>query len=149
VTFYLANGEGGTGRLRRSTDGGATWSAFLAGVPAGGFCGGQCFYDIAVAVHPTNANIVNLGGDPSVIQARSTDGGATFTANAATANGLHGDTHVIALAPSNPSVVYFGSDGGIYKVDGRRPDLGEPQQRHLPRDAVSRASPCTRPTASS
>jgi photosystem II stability/assembly factor-like uncharacterized protein len=114
VTFYLANGEGGTGRLRRSTDGGATWSAFLAGV-SGGFCGGQCFYDIAVAVHPTNANIVNLGGDPSVVQARSTDGGATFTANAASASGLHVDTHAIAIAPSNPSVVYFGSDGGIYK----------------------------------
>ena len=38
----------------------------LVGVPGGagaGFCGAQCFYDIAVAVHPTNANIVNLGGD--------------------------------------------------------------------------------------
>jgi hypothetical protein len=112
VTFYVANGEAGDGRMRRSTDGGATWSAFLAGMTD--LCGGQCFYDIAVAVHPTNANIVNVGGDPDHIQARSTDGGATFTDNATTANGLHGDTHVIAMAPSIPGI-YFGSDGGIYK----------------------------------
>jgi photosystem II stability/assembly factor-like uncharacterized protein len=115
VTFYLAGGEnpGTEGRLRRSTDGGATWSAFLAG--GQGFCSGQCFYDIAIAVHPTDANIVHLGGSPSLAHGRSTDGGATFTTNAQTASGLHVDTHAIALAPSNPSVVYFGSDGGIYR----------------------------------
>jgi photosystem II stability/assembly factor-like uncharacterized protein len=115
VTFYAATGEnpGTEGRVRKSTDGGATWSAFLAGGQA--FCSGQCFYDIAIAVHPGDANIVDLGGSPTLVHGRSTDGGATFTANAATANGLHGDTHVIAIAPSNTNTVYFGSDGGIYK----------------------------------
>jgi hypothetical protein len=28
---------------------------------------------------------------------------------------LHTDSHVIAVAPSSPTTVYFGSDGGIYK----------------------------------
>ena len=51
VTFYLANGENpAPAGLRRSIDGGLTWTTFLAG--AAGFCGGQCFYDIAVDVHP-------------------------------------------------------------------------------------------------
>jgi hypothetical protein len=111
VTFYAATGEGNTGRLRRSVDGGATWSAFLAG--GQGFCATQCFYDIAIDVNPGNADIVNLGGAPSLVQARSIDGGATFTSNAATAAGLHVDTHVIAIARSNPNIVYFGSDGGV------------------------------------
>src|SRR6185436_19050124 len=59
TTFYAATGEISTaalggpacsattaGLLRRSTDGGLTWSNPIAG--STGFCGGQCFYDIAV-----------------------------------------------------------------------------------------------------
>ncbi len=113
VTFYLANGEGTTGRLRSSTDGGATWSPFRTG--AVGFCGGQCFYDIAIDVHPANASILNVGGSPALVAGRSTDGGATFTTNAQSASGLHVDTHAIAIADSNPAVVYIGTDGGIWR----------------------------------
>ena len=29
--------------------------------------------------------------------------------------GLHADTHAIAVAPSNPAIVYLGNDGGIFK----------------------------------
>jgi photosystem II stability/assembly factor-like uncharacterized protein len=116
VTFYAATGES-NGRLRKSTDGGATWTPFLTG--GVNFCNPQCFYDIALDVHPTNADILNLGGSPTLVQARSTDGGATFTTNAQTAVGLHVDTHAIAISRSNPSVVYFGSDGGIWRsADG-------------------------------
>src|SRR5204862_3210580 len=72
TTFYVASGEVSTaalggpacsstqnGTLRKSTDGGLTWSPPLAG--STGFCGGQCFYDIAVAVTPDNLTI-HLGG---------------------------------------------------------------------------------------
>jgi photosystem II stability/assembly factor-like uncharacterized protein len=114
VTFYAATGES-NGRLRKSTDGGATWSPFLSG--GQNFCNPQCFYDIAIDVHPTNADIVNLGGSPALIQARSIDGGATFTTNVQTAVGLHVDSHAIVIAKSDPDVVYFGSDGGIYRSD--------------------------------
>lgn len=112
VTFYAATGES-NGRLRKSNDGGATWTPFLTG--GVNFCNPQCFYDIAIDVHPTNADVLNLGGSPSLIQARSTDGGASFTTNAQTAVGLHVDSHAIAISKSNPSVVYFGSDGGIWR----------------------------------
>jgi photosystem II stability/assembly factor-like uncharacterized protein len=112
TNMWAATGDS-NGRLRRSTDGGATWSAFLTG--GVNFCNPQCFYDIAVAAHPTVADTVHLGGSPTLIQARSTDGGNTFTTNAATAAGLHVDTHVIVYAPSNPSIMYFGSDGGIWR----------------------------------
>lgn len=115
ATFYAAVGNNaagtGTGRLLKSVDGGATFVQ----VNATTFCSGQCFYDIAVEVDPTNVSNVYLGGSPTLIFGRSIDGGTTFTANAATANGLHGDSHTIAVAPSLPSTIYFGCDGGIYK----------------------------------
>ncbi len=42
----------------------------------------------------------------------SINGGTSFTTSA---TGLHVDSHAIAVAPSLPSTIYFGSDGGIYK----------------------------------
>ena len=130
VTVYVASGEhaapaGGSmtcgtgGTLRKSVDGGNTWTPPLPG--GDGFCAGQCFYDIAVAVDPTNPVAVLLGGSVtanaptypcSKLIARSNDGGATF---APTAVGVHADNHTIVFAPSDPTIVYMGTDGGIYK----------------------------------
>lgn len=107
ATFYAATGNGG-GRVLRSTNGGATWTQQIDN----NFCGGQCFYDIAIAVDPTNANNVYLGGDPTIISAKSTNGGTTFTDNNA---GVHVDTHALTVAPSDPNTIYLGTDGGIYK----------------------------------
>jgi hypothetical protein len=107
--MWAATGEL-SGRVRRSTDGGATWSAPLTG--GLNFCANQCFYDIAVAAHPTVADTVHLGGSPITVHARSTNGGDNFQNFA---QGLHVDTHAIEYAPSNPNIMYFGSDGGIYR----------------------------------
>ena len=103
-----------SGALRRSTDLGDNWSARLPG--GAGFCGGQCFYNIGVALDPGDANLVYLGGANnsgcSRVYVRSTDGGATFALSDV---GLHADTHAIAVAPSDPSVVYIGNDGGTWR----------------------------------
>lgn len=132
TTFYVASGEQSTaavggpacstsqlGAVRKSTDGGVTWSAPMAG--STGFCGGQCFYDIAIAVTPDNQTI-HLGGAAGTgsancttsVMKRSINGGTSFTSlpNGAT---LHADEHALAVAPSNPQVVYTGSDGGIWR----------------------------------
>lgn len=110
VTVYAASGFMG-GTVQRSIDGGATFAQRIDN----NFCSSQCFYDIAVAVDPVNADTVYLGGSPTLVFGRSTDGGTTFTNNATTASGLHVDSHTIGVAPSLPTTIYFGSDGGIYK----------------------------------
>ncbi len=124
TTLYSSTGEtvtgcaaGDGGVVRRSTDNGATWPILTGGK---GFCGGQCFYDQPIAVDPTNANNVFIGGAGnstcSVTYSHSTNGGTSFTRDDV---GLHADAHAIAVAPSNPLVVYEGNDGGIWKsTDG-------------------------------
>ncbi len=119
VNVYAASGES-NGRLRRSTDGGATWSAVLAA--ANGFCGGQCSYDIAIAVSPNDPLIVMIGGNVTAFDmmgnptsrliARSINGGTAFTN---VNSGVHADNHAVTFAPSDPNIVYMGTDGGIYK----------------------------------
>lgn len=107
VTIYAASGLN-TGTVFRSNDGGQTWVQRVNN----NFCSPQCFYDIAIDIDPTNANRVYLGGSPALAFGISTNGGTSFTASQ---QGLHVDSHVIAVAPSNPQVIYFGSDGGIYR----------------------------------
>ncbi len=107
ATFYAAMGIS-TGRIYRSTDGGVTWTIQVTN----GFCGGQCFYDIAIAVDPSNVNTVYLGGDPTLIAGKSTNGGTSFTDFKI---GLHVDTHALAVSPSDTTQVWLGTDGGIYK----------------------------------
>ena len=110
MTIYAASGVN-SGTLYRSIDGGNTFSALTGG---SGFCSPQCFYDIAVAVDPNDANKVYLGGSPALVFGRSTDGGGGFISFS---TNLHVDTHAFAIAPSNPSRVYFASDGGVWRTD--------------------------------
>ena len=109
VTVFAATGTT-NGTLYKSIDGGATFSATTGG---GGFCNGQCFYDMAVVVDPTDANKVYLGGSPSLVFGRSINGGSSFVNNA---TNLHVDTQAFALASDNKTM-YFGSDGGIWKTN--------------------------------
>ena len=132
VTLYAATSEtpsGGptcttgtlSGALRTSTDGGANWTSQLAG--GGGFCGSQCFFDIAVAVDPNDANVVYLGGNArgtcSDAMKKSVNGGATFSRDD---NALHADSHALFFdTTTSPSTIYAGNDGGIWKRASNAP----------------------------
>ena len=112
---------GAPGWVRRSVDAGVTWSIGL--IQTSGFCNTQCFYDMSPAMDPTNPNIIYLGGSANAdtnpprntcrsnVLTRTLDG-TNFTR---IDTGLHADTHAVTVAPSNPNVVYFGSDGGVWR----------------------------------
>jgi hypothetical protein len=123
VTVYAATSETPTntpgctsansGAIRKSIDGGATWPvAQLTG--GGGFCGGQCFYDMPIAVDPNNASLVYIGGQIATACGRlvgqSTDGGNSFASDG---SGLHADSH--ALFFDGFGNILTGNDGGIWK----------------------------------
>ena len=123
VTVYAGTSETPTktpgcttansGAVRKSTDGGATWPADqLTG--GGGFCSGQCFYDMPIAVDPSNANVVYIGGQTSStcgrLVGKSIDGGNSFAADG---SGLHADEH--ALFFDGFDNIYTGNDGGVWK----------------------------------
>jgi hypothetical protein len=116
VTVYSITADS-SGTLKRSIDGGQTWSAAL--VNATGFCGGQCNYDMPIAVDPTDANIIYLGGpgegSPAHIFIKSTNALSGTPTFSVVQNGLHADEHAIEVDPNNPNIVWTGSDGGIWK----------------------------------
>jgi photosystem II stability/assembly factor-like uncharacterized protein len=126
--------------LYKSVDSGDSWTQ-LQNVPNS--CNGQCWWDMPVAVDPTNPDVVYVGGSanyeyfgankpqcanfyplPSECDAtvmKSTDGGATWAdiGENGSAGPLHPDDHVILISPNNPNVLYTGNDGGIFhSADG-------------------------------
>ena len=79
---------------------------------ANGFADGQGSYNIGVAIDPTNANNVYVVGTLNGTFLFSRDGGQTFTPSN---DRLHVDSHMVGVAPSNPSVIYTGNDGGVWQ----------------------------------
>lgn len=85
---------------------------------AQGFGGGQASYDLGVDIDANNANKIYISGtlatsgDPRGTFIYSIDGGSTFNTNT---DSLHVDGHMAGVAPSNGSIVYTGTDGGIWK----------------------------------
>ena len=102
---------------------GGVWqdrSAQMASLPGpGGSVALQTYnsYCMAVTVHPTNPDIVFLGG---IHIYRSTDGFAT-NANDAWIGGWqysdhHADQHELLFQPGSTVIAYTGSDGGVHKT---------------------------------
>ena len=122
VTVLLVTDEtpaGVKGMLRVSSDGGDTWVAVPA---ANGFGGSNG--NIAVGIDPTNASIFYLGGasagsEPTVrVVTETVDGGLNFTPGSiGFIQGLHPDSQLIRVAPSDPTIVYHGGDGGLWRTD--------------------------------
>ena len=111
------------GKLFKSIDDGATWTAMVA---ADGFCQGQCFYDMPVYVEPGNGSNVYTGGAgsggyqgstlPSSFML-STNGGTSFQDELSGVDfesALHADIHDITTWPGAPNEVWVANDGGIF-----------------------------------
>lgn len=107
--------------LYRSTNGGQTFTLrtntpnLFGYSETGDDDAGQSWYDMAIAVDPTNADIVFVGG---INVWNSIDGGASFDINShwiypSFVGYTHADIHSLDFYGGN---LYCGSDGGIFKT---------------------------------
>lgn len=82
-------------------------------------CSGQGWYDLAMAISPTDSNKIYVGG---VNTYQSTDGGkhwSIVTQWYSTLPGVmtvHADKHYLAFNPSRPKVLFECNDGGLYRT---------------------------------
>ena len=93
--------------LYKSTDNGINWTL----VNSTNYLGDLGWYANVVAVHPTNPDTAYSGG---IDIYKSTNGGENL--NKISSGSVHVDQHAIAFDPTNPRVMYFGTDGGVYKT---------------------------------
>ena len=74
---------------------------------------GQAFYDLSIAVSPTNAEQVTTGG---VNHWQSSDGGTTWTNLSVWNSGeVHADIHEVTYLPGSSTTMFSCNDGGIFK----------------------------------
>lgn len=88
------------------------------GLPTSG-CGGQGWYDLCIAINPTNSNEVVIGG---VNTYYSENAGISWDIATQWYSGnqgvptAHADKHFLGYNPAAPTTLYEGCDGGIYKT---------------------------------
>ena len=113
--------------IYRSLDGGNTWQVLPKPVDADGGIGAdytrnQAWYDLPLAVSPTDPNTLWVGG----IDLFKTTNGGTATASNVTwqqvthwyggfgFQNVHADQHAMAFPAGNPNKMYYGNDGGFF-----------------------------------
>ncbi len=128
---YASIGGGLSGTwLCKSEDFGANWEV----VSTYDYAKYQGWYSHIVVVKPDNPNIILTAG---IDVFKSNNGGVNLTQKTnwwrwymgrtiageeeGPSNYSHADHHAYAIDPNNPDVVYFGTDGGIFKTT----DFGE------------------------
>jgi len=140
VVYAVASNGNNIQWFKKSTDGGSNWSNltipkyFSQGAApcfqsADDFARGQAWYDLILAVHPTDAGLVVLGG---IDLYRSLDGGNNFDLVSYWTGGcddyVHADQHAIVFHPTDYDMVVTGSDGGIsYSADLGDSGTGDPE----------------------
>ncbi|MCB2380025.1 T9SS type A sorting domain-containing protein [Hymenobacter sp. BT635] len=116
--------------IYRSLDGGLTWQALPkpddadTGITAADFTRGQAWYDLAIAVSPTDPNTVFVGG---IDIFKTSNAGATGANSVSWQQvthwyggfgfqNIHADQHAIAFLPGSGTIAYFGNDGGVART---------------------------------
>ncbi len=129
VYAIAAEPMGGVVWFKKSTDGGTTWSDIT--IPAyinpasctnsaEDFSNGQAWYNLILAVSPSDRDFVLAGG---IDLYRSEDGGAVWAPVSHWIEGgvctmaydyMHADQHAILFRPDHSDEAIFGNDGGVY-----------------------------------
>lgn len=117
VLYALLASSNSQAQLYRTLDGGASWSLRNANACPNEGNGGQCLYNLALAVSPATSDTVIAG---SIRPWRSTNGGTTLAVMTNTwgsGQQVHQDTHVVRYSATNASRIWIGSDGGLWRTD--------------------------------
>ena len=113
VTGETADKKGNQGKAYKASYGSNKKTPVFNEMPAArGFADGQGFYNLDVAIDPTNASNIYVVGTLGGTFLISRNGGGSFRASQ---NTLHVDSHFVGVAMSNPSVIYTGNDGGVWR----------------------------------
>lgn len=108
VIYAITQSNGnGTAWIKKSANAGTTWTDIT---PLSSLTGNQAWYDLILAVSPTDPNIVIGGGN---VIGRTTDG-TNWNVRGYSAEGLHPDHHAIIFRPGFPNEIINGNDGGVY-----------------------------------
>ncbi|TRZ75029.1 MAG: hypothetical protein D4R97_03230, partial [Bacteroidetes bacterium] len=121
VYFLVSNGSSGFQGLYRSVDAGLNFTTrsttpnILDWSCGGTDTGGQAWYDLALAVNPTDAEMLYVGG---VDVWKSTNGGTSWAINSHWYGGcarpaVHADCHFLEFSPVSGDL-YACNDGGLW-----------------------------------
>lgn len=121
-TVYLVTGNGsGLVAVYKSTNGGSSFATMatspniLGRNATGSDNASQSWYDLTVAVDPSNASTLYVGG---INTWKSTNSGTSWALNShwvgTNAPVVHADIHMLKFSPSG--TLYNTNDGGLYKT---------------------------------
>lgn len=99
--------------FKKSVDGGTTWTNVTNPTDVSletDVTNGQAWYDLILVVHPTNDNLVFIGG---ASHARSDDGGTTWFCFPYS-NPVHPDHHNMIFRTGSTNQMIMANDGGVY-----------------------------------
>jgi len=114
---YAWGSSGGTAHLyRRGSNG--VWGAIA---PPPGLNTGQAWYDWYLKVAPDNDSQIYLGAIDLYRGDLAANGtwGWTDLSSKSSGDSIHPDQHALTFDPTDPNMVYAGSDGGLYRSPNR------------------------------
>lgn len=111
ASFQTNESQGSGLTMYRTINGAASWQELPA---TGASCWYQCWYDMTIAVHPTNPQTVYFG---SLQLYRSINGGQSFATHH---YDIYVDEHLLVFDTlRGANAMYLANDGGVYRtLDG-------------------------------
>jgi len=121
--IYCQASCGGGTKIYLSTDKGENWSIIAEGENGSSFnpLGDQGDYDNVIAVFPNDKNKILVGGQLHIWKGYNNAGQWGWEQVAAGSLGelhplyVHVDHHAIVFHPTDPNILFIGTDGGIFR----------------------------------